>query len=135
MTSHWSKINPTRAEMIEQLRARRAPRVAAGDPVAIMLQAAHDRAAAEQLEHDRRELDRLRRLLDLPDTAPQRKRKASLVTVVKRLRSAGEHGPVRVELGDGTVVTSSREGAPGEMTVSDAERMWLERIGGKNAAH
>jgi hypothetical protein len=46
-----------------QLKARRAARVAAGDPIAIRMQDASDRAQAERRERDRLERERLLRLL------------------------------------------------------------------------
>jgi len=115
------KYQIERDEMVARLRARRAEgrarleeRVAAGDTYAALRlemekraeaqqRAADQRAAAEQAERDHIERERLIKLLGLPK-AP-RKRKASPAQIVKGLRTAGERGQVRVELGDGTVVT------------------------------
>jgi hypothetical protein len=52
--------------------ARHAARLAAGDPIAIRLQAGRDRAEAEQRWHDQRERERILKLLG--DNAPKRKR-------------------------------------------------------------
>ena len=67
-------------------------------------------------------------------TPPRRRRKASLTALIRRARKAGERGPVRVELPDGTAITSSSEPVADLNDDGTAERLWLERIA-KNAAH
>jgi hypothetical protein len=131
-------INFERLRLVEQLRARRAASIAGGSELAILMQAAQERAAAEQLARDQREAARLRKLLDLDavEAAPPRKRRnrgKSISTLIGQARRAGERGPVRIEQvkadGSRTIITSSSEAAVEEMTVRDAERLWQERIG------
>jgi hypothetical protein len=57
------KVQTETERLVAILEARRAARVAAGDPWAIRVQAAVDRARAEHREDERRERDRLLRLL------------------------------------------------------------------------
>jgi hypothetical protein len=72
---HIDPLDVERQRQVGQLRARRAAslaaRVAAGDPLAIAMQAAEqaaqERAEAEQQWRDRREAARLRHLLGLDD--------------------------------------------------------------------
>ena len=66
-------------------------------------------------------------------TPPRRRRRSSVTALIKHARKAGERGPVRVELPDGTAITSNSEPVAGQSD-DDAERLWLERIA-KNAAH
>jgi hypothetical protein len=42
-------------------------------------------------------------------TPPRRRRRSSVTALIKQARKAGERGPVRVELPDGTAITSSSE--------------------------
>lgn len=49
-------------------------------------------------------------------------------TLIKQARKAGERGPVRVALPDGTVITSASEDTVDQMTDDAAERLWHERI-------
>jgi hypothetical protein len=51
----------------------------------------------------------------------KRRRRPSVTALIKRARRAGERGPVRVALPDGTVITSEREGSVAAMTQDDAE--------------
>lgn len=73
-----------------------------------------------------------------PQARRKRHRKANITALIKRVRKAGERGPVRIELigGDGgrTIITSSSDPAPDTMGEDEAEKMWHERIG-KDAAH
>jgi hypothetical protein len=75
---------------------------------------------------------------EIEEPPSRRKRKPNITTLIKRARKAGERGPVRVELvnddGSRIIVTSSSEAAPDEMTESEAEKLWHERIG-KDAPH
>ncbi|MCA1503819.1 hypothetical protein [Bradyrhizobium sp. NBAIM02] len=68
----------------------------------------------------------------------KRHRKANITALIKRVRKAGERGPVRIEMigGDGgrTIITSSSDPAPDAMSEDEAEKMWHERIG-KDATH
>ena len=66
-------------------------------------------------------------------TPPRRRRRSSVTALIKHARKAGERGPVRVELPDGTAITSNSEPVAGQSD-DDAERLWLERIA-KHAAH
>jgi hypothetical protein len=62
---------------------------------------------------------------DEPEPTP-RKRKASIPTFVKRLRRAGEHGPVSVKLPDGTIITSNNESTAPERTEIAPANEWDE---------
>ncbi|WP_316203359.1 hypothetical protein [Bradyrhizobium sp. SZCCHNS3051] len=58
----------------------------------------------------------------------RRRRQLNAATIVKRLRKAGERGPVRVELPNGIVITSAMAVDP-EVTADDAaEKLWLDRV-------
>lgn len=65
---------------------------------------------------------------------PRRRRRSSVTALIKHARKAGERGPVRVELPDGTAITSNSEPVADLSDDGTAERLWLERIA-KNAAH
>lgn len=54
----------------------------------------------------------------------RRQRRASVTTLIKRARQAGERGPVRVELPDGTAITSEREAGIAQMTDANAADDW-----------
>ena len=66
------------------------------------------------------------------DAGPRRKRttrkRPSVTRYIKQARKAGDRGPVRIELPDGTTITSSNETAPGRTAEDDAERMWMQRV-------
>jgi hypothetical protein len=112
MPEHRAKSNPDiinidRLSPVQQLRARRAARVAAGDPIAIWHQAALDRAAAEQQEQDQRERDRLRRLLGLDEatkpTPRTRKHRVTLKRAMKQASAAGVAASAATLCPDGSV--------------------------------
>jgi ATP/maltotriose-dependent transcriptional regulator MalT len=114
------------ADLVGQLRARRAARlaarVAAGDSRAIAEQAAEqaaqERAEAAQRERDQREAARLRQLLDLDDVKAAPPRNRSPLTFRERdvSRAIAGHlkagmGVARTEIGrDGRIVIVT--GAP-----------------------
>jgi len=64
----------------------------------------------------------------------RRRRRTSLAQTIRQARKAGDHGPVRVELPDGTIVTSTVSHDTVEITEADAEQMWRDRIA-KHAAN
>jgi hypothetical protein len=82
------------------MKVERARRVAAGDPIALMMQKGHERAEANRRAEERRERDRLRRLLDLDNEAElktttwegakrSRKRRIDLSRAIKNAIDAG----------------------------------------------
>jgi hypothetical protein len=80
---------PTQEELVAQLRARHAAAVARGDPYAIKLQAARERAEAEQRWYEQRERERLFKLLGLvPNSTKQKSRQKAeaLVTAIDEIR-------------------------------------------------
>ena len=50
---------------------------------------------------------------------PKRNRRKSIKPLITQARKAGEHGTVIVKMPDGTVVTSSREGAVEEIAAEN----------------
>jgi hypothetical protein len=62
-----------------------------------------------------------------------RKRKPNVATLIAQARKAGDRGPVRVELPDGTTSSDQPQSAE-QISDDDAERLWQERIA-KNASH
>src|SRR5258705_1453241 len=70
---------------------------------------------------------------DDDDAPPRRRRRSSVTALIKQARKAGERGPVRVELPDGTAITSNSEPVAGQSD-DDAERLWLERIAKRRIA-
>jgi hypothetical protein len=100
------------ARLREGRRASRAARIARGDKLAMQLEQAELEGERIEREQKARERERERaRLLDLlGEDAPQRQRKPSDTTLIKRARQAGERGPVTITLPDGRSITTEREG-------------------------
>jgi hypothetical protein len=123
------------------IRRATAARAAAGDPYAAKMQAAQERAEAEQRVRDRLEGERLRRLLALsdakeqnpdaaaPNDAPkkrERKRRPDPLSVLKAARKR-DVGPVTVSVTDpnGFTLTLSSS-APVEGQPSVEANPWDE---------
>jgi hypothetical protein len=125
--------------LTERLRTRRAARVAAGDPVAIRIQAAFDHL------HDPDLLHRLATpppTLDGSDGATDknlsvekrtRKRRPSLTRYFKQARKAGETGPVRVSIADPSGCTVTVVSGDGNQHQQPESNPWDEVL--KRATH
>jgi hypothetical protein len=56
----------------------------------------------------------------------KRKRKPSITTLITQVRKAGERGPVRVALPDGTTITTEREPSV-DQTTGNALDEWTAK--------